>query len=57
MLIDSGYKRVCTMQGGITEWVHVGYPVAVDHKFWAAKYPKVVSKRIYNGLITILFIC
>ncbi len=42
MLIDSGFKRVYNMQGGITEWVNVGYPVVVDHKFWAANYPKVV---------------
>jgi rhodanese-related sulfurtransferase len=42
MLMDSGYKRVYNMQGGITEWVNVGYPVVVDHKFWAANYPKVV---------------
>ena len=42
MLIDSGYKRVYNMQGGITAWVNVGYPVVVDHKLWAANYPRVV---------------
>src|SRR5208337_5023401 len=27
MLIGSGYKRVCNMQGGLTEWVNIGYLV------------------------------
>jgi rhodanese-related sulfurtransferase len=42
MLVDSGYKRVDNIQGGITAWVNAGYPVVVNLNFWTVNYPKVI---------------
>ena len=42
MLVDSGYKRVNNIQGGITAWVNAGYPVVVNPNLWTVNYPKVV---------------
>ena len=42
MLVDSGYKRVNNIQGGITAWVNAGYPVVVNLNFWTVNYPKVI---------------
>jgi rhodanese-related sulfurtransferase len=41
MLVDSGYKRVNNIQGGITAWVNAGYSVVVNPNFWTVRYPKV----------------
>jgi rhodanese-related sulfurtransferase len=41
VLVDSGYKRVNNIQGGITAWVNAGYPVVVNPNFWTVNYPKV----------------
>ncbi len=41
MLVDSGYKKVYNVQGGITAWVNAGYPVVVNPNFWTVNYPKV----------------
>ena len=42
MLVDSGYKRVNNIQGGITAWVNAGYPVVVNPNLWTVNYPKIV---------------
>ena len=41
VLVDSGYKRVNNIQGGITAWVNAGYPFVVNSNFWTVNYPKV----------------
>jgi len=40
MLVESGYKRVYNMQGGITEWLNARYPIIIDPDFWVVNYPK-----------------
>ncbi len=55
MLVDSGYKRVYNIQGGITAWVNAGYPVVVNPNFWTVNYPKVMQQRIDISLTIILW--
>ena len=42
MLVDSGYKRVNNIQGGIIEWLNAGYPVVINPNIWIVNYPKVM---------------
>lgn len=39
MIADAGYKRVYSIQGGLTAWVNAGYPVVIDPAKWLANYP------------------